>query len=249
MQLLKLPIRWDSATWKIMLICMSVADCCCVYMCKKCHQSILATTENIIWEEAFHEVKISAYVHLCSSLKSLNLCDHWLYCISSPAGRWVDITDRKCELGKVNPDLTWVLLSCGFCLLCSEPCCFQHHGKDHGHFVCTGRMERSWRSGMNRGWNMVKVLEETKFEPSKIYVVSKSIARALAVASRYQQENFRKFYKSRKYKPLWSKNGRSHVWWHMQNKNKSCLRPKPTKSNSLPGGSLLGHKNAVLYCS
>lgn len=59
---------------------------------------------------------------------------------------------------------------------------------------------------------MVKVLEETKFEPSKIYMVSKSIARALVVASRYQQENFRKFYKSRKYKPLWSKNGRSHVW-------------------------------------
>lgn len=203
MQLLKLPSSWDSRTWKILLNCMSVvADCCCVCMYRKCYQSILATIENMIWEEAFNEVKITAYVHICSTLKSLNLCGHWLYCISSPAGRWMGITDRKHELGEVNPDFCCVLLSCGFCLLCSEPCCFQHHGKDQGHFVCTGRMERSWRNGMNRGWNMVKVLEETNFKPSKIHMVSKSIARALAVTSQYQQENLRKFYISRKYKPL-----------------------------------------------
>ncbi|KFW68222.1 60S ribosomal protein L35, partial [Pygoscelis adeliae] len=73
---------------------------------------------------------------------------------------------------------------------------------------------------------MVRVLGENDFKLSKVHVVSKAIARAMAVISQYQKENLRKFYKGRKHKPLeqWPK--MTHGWRHMQNKHKDSLRPK-----------------------
>uniref|UniRef100_A0A8C0ED40 Large ribosomal subunit protein uL29 n=1 Tax=Bubo bubo TaxID=30461 RepID=A0A8C0ED40_BUBBB len=43
--------------------------------------------------------------------------------------------------------------------------------------------------------HVVRVLVETNFKLSKIHVVFRSIARAMAVVSQYQKENLRKFYK------------------------------------------------------
>ncbi|KFP51825.1 60S ribosomal protein L35, partial [Cathartes aura] len=74
--------------------------------------------------------------------------------------------------------------------------------------------------------HVVKVLGENDFKLSKINVVSKSMARAMAVISEYQKENLRKFYKCRKHKHLeqWPK--MTHGWRHVQNTHKDSLRPK-----------------------
>ncbi|KFP65502.1 60S ribosomal protein L35, partial [Cariama cristata] len=74
--------------------------------------------------------------------------------------------------------------------------------------------------------HMVRVLGGNDFKLSKIHVVSKSVARAVAVISQYQKENLRKFYRDRKQKPLeqWPK--MTHGWQHIPNKHKDSLRPK-----------------------
>lgn len=61
---------------------------------------------------------------------------------------------------------------------------------------------------------VVKVMGESDFQLSKTPVVSKAVARAMAVVYPYQKENLRKFYNGRRYKALeqWPKI--AHGWPH-----------------------------------
>lgn len=97
--------------------------------------------------------------------------------------------------------------------------------------------------------HVVKVLGENDFKLSKIDVVSKSMARAVAVISQYQKENLRKFTKVEDASLL-----SSGPRWHMvvyacKVSTKTVWDQKPstkrTKSYILPRGSLLSHKTAV----
>ncbi|KFQ04191.1 60S ribosomal protein L35, partial [Leptosomus discolor] len=79
---------------------------------------------------------------------------------------------------------------------------------------------------------VMKVLGENYFRLCKTDVVSKSMARAMAVISQYQEENLQKFYKGRKHKPLerWPKTTR--CWRCMQNKRKGSLRRRTIKKRN-----------------
>uniref|UniRef100_A0A8C8ACP1 Uncharacterized protein n=1 Tax=Otus sunia TaxID=257818 RepID=A0A8C8ACP1_9STRI len=68
--------------------------------------------------------------------------------------------------------------------------------------------------------HIVRVLVETSFKLSKIHVVFRSIARAMAVLSHYQKENLKKFYKVRKHKSL------EQCWFVQQGEgNCGCIDP------------------------
>ncbi|KFZ64381.1 60S ribosomal protein L35, partial [Podiceps cristatus] len=80
--------------------------------------------------------------------------------------------------------------------------------------------------------HVVRVLGENDFKLSKIHVVSKSMARAVAVIGQFQKENWRKFYKGRKHKPLEQWPQMTHGCRHMQNKHKDALRLKTTNKGN-----------------
>lgn len=107
--------------------------------------------------------------------------------------------------------------------------------------IYKGRMKRScWCNWMIRSRTRLNAmcwgsLGEKYFKLSKIHVVSKSTARAMAVITQYQKENLRKFYKGRKHKRLeqWPK--MTHGWatrakWaqrHSETKNRQQKEQNP----------------------
>lgn len=230
---------------------MSVWRCVCT--CRKCHQNILATIENMVGENTFNEVKSLClpFVQICSTPKSLSLCSHWLCFISSPAGEVSRSHSLTAWAWESEPSLTRGPVLIWLLLLCLEPCSSHHCGKDQG----LSSAQEGWIEVVDASGRAEAGIGSTphgeglgrnNFKLSKVHVISKSIAVALAVISSC---NSRKFYKAESSSLLIS-GLRRHVFVDTcKTSTKTVWDQKPerkgTKVYTLPRGSLLGHKNAV----
>lgn len=182
---------------------------------------------------------------MCSTPKSLSLCSHWLHLFafwgkeygalsmsqSLTAWAW----ESEPSLTR-DPVLTW------FLLLCLEPCSFYHCGKDQGLLSA----QEGWIGVVDvSGWAEAGIgsiphgegLGRNNFKLSKVHVVSKSIAVALAVISSC---NSTKFYKAESSSLLSSvprrhmfgdtnKTSTKTVWDKKKNREKRNKNPYPTK--------------------